>query len=135
MSGRTGKRAVRTTGAPRPAGAYAQGVVAGGLLFTAGFGPQDPATGEVPEGVGAQTAQVLRNVRAVLAEEGLSLRDVVKVTTHLQHLERDFAAYDAAYRAFFDEPCPVRTTVGSDLMDILVEIDVVAVLPGPPTPG
>ncbi|MFC9056964.1 RidA family protein [Streptomyces sp. NPDC057074] len=135
MSGRTGKRAVRTTGAPRPAGAYAQGVVAGGLLFTAGFGPQDPATGEVPEGVGAQTAQVLRNVRAALAEEGLSLRDVVKVTTHLQHLKRDFAEYDAAYREFFDEPCPVRTTVGSDLMDILVEIDVVAVLPGPPTPG
>ncbi|MFF0509925.1 RidA family protein [Streptomyces sp. NPDC004250] len=135
MSGRTGKRAVRTTGAPRPAGAYAQGVVAGGLLFTAGFGPQNPDTGEVPEGVGAQTAQVLRNVRAVLAEEGLSLRDVVKVTTHLQHLKRDFAAYDAAYREFFDEPCPVRTTVGSDLMDILVEIDVVAVLPGPPTPG
>ncbi|MER7780528.1 Rid family hydrolase [Streptomyces sp. NPDC096191] len=135
MSGRTGKRAVRTTGAPRPAGAYAQGVVAGGLLFTAGFGPQDPATGEVPEGVGAQTGQVLRNVSAVLAEEGLSLRDVVKVTTHLQHLKRDFAAYDAAYREFFDEPCPVRTTVGSDLMNILVEIDVVAVLPGPPTPG
>ncbi|MDQ0401748.1 reactive intermediate/imine deaminase [Streptomyces sp. DSM 40167] len=126
---------MRTTGAPRPAGAYAQGVVAGGLLFTAGFGPQDPATGEVPEGVGAQTAQVLRNVRAVLAEEGLSLRDVVKVTTHLQHLKRDFAAYDAAYREFFDEPCPVRTTVGSDLMNILVEIDVVAVLPGPHTPG
>ncbi|MFD4263279.1 RidA family protein [Streptomyces sp. NPDC058534] len=135
MSARIGKRAVHTTGAPRPAGAYSQGVVAGGLLFTAGFGPQDPVTGEIPEGVGAQTAQVLRNVRAVLAEEGLSLRDVVKVTAHLQHLKRDFAAYDAAYREFFDEPCPVRTTVGSDLMNILVEIDVVAVLPGLRTPG
>ncbi|MFI5853010.1 RidA family protein [Streptomyces parvulus] len=135
MSAPTGKRAVHTTGAPRPAGAYSQGVVAGGLLFTAGFGPQDPATGEVPEGVGPQTAQVLRNVRAVLAEEGLTPRDVVKVTAHLQHLKRDFAAYDAAYREFFDEPCPVRTTVGSDLMDILVEIDVVAVLPGSGTPG
>ncbi|MFF9049420.1 RidA family protein [Streptomyces parvulus] len=135
MSAPTGRRAVHTTGAPRPAGAYSQGVVAGGLLFTAGFGPQDPATGEVPEGVGPQTAQVLRNVRAVLAEEGLTPRDVVKVTAHLQQLKRDFAAYDAAYREFFDEPCPVRTTVGSDLMDILVEIDVVAVLPGPGIPG
>ncbi|MEW2452540.1 Rid family hydrolase [Streptomyces parvulus] len=135
MSAPTGKRAVHTTGAPRPAGAYSQGVVAGGLLFTADFGPQDPVTGEVPEGIGPQTAQVLRNVRAVLAEEGLTPRDVVKVTAHLQHLKRDFAAYDAAYREFFDDPCPVRTTVGSDLMDILVEIDVVAVLPGPGTPG
>ncbi|MEU8712291.1 Rid family hydrolase [Streptomyces sp. NPDC048663] len=129
-----GKRPVSTPDAPRPAGAYSQGVVAGGFLYTAGFGPQHPATGEVPEGVGAQTAQVLRNVSAVLATEGLTLRDVVKVTTHLQHLERDFAAYDAAYRAFFEAPCPVRTTVGSDLMDILVEIDVVAALPAPAPP-
>ncbi|MFE3165371.1 RidA family protein [Streptomyces sp. NPDC059224] len=125
-----GKRGVSTPDAPRPAGAYSQGIVAGGLLYTAGFGPQHPSTGEVPQGVGAQTAQVLRNIRAVLAAEGLTMRDVVKVTTHLQHLKRDFAEYDAAYRAFFEDPCPVRTTVGSDLMDILVEIDVVAALPG-----
>lgn len=105
--------------------------MAGGFLFTAGFGPQDPVTGAVPKGVGAQTAQVLRNVGAVLAARGLSPRDVVKVTAHLQHLRRDFAAYDAAYREFFEEPHPVRTTVGSDLMDILVEIDVVVLLPGP----
>ncbi|GAA2679480.1 reactive intermediate/imine deaminase [Streptomyces anthocyanicus] len=131
MSESNGKQAVHTDGAPRPAGAYSQGVVAGGFLFTAGFGPQDPVTGAVPEGVGAQTAQVLRNVGAVLAARGLSPRDVVKVTAHLQHLRRDFAAYDAAYREFFEEPHPVRTTVGSDLMDILVEIDVVALLPGP----
>ena len=129
MSGH-GKQAVRTNGAPRPAGAYSQGVAAAGLLFTAGFGPQDPVTGEVAATVEEQTAQVLRNVRAVLAARGLSMADVVKVTAHLQHLRRDFAAYDAVYRGFFTEPYPVRTTVGSDLMDILVEIDVVAVLPG-----
>lgn len=122
-------RAVHTTGAPRPAGAYSQGVVAGGFLYTAGFGPQDPRTGAVAERVGEQTRQVLRNVRALLAERGLTLDDVVKVTVHLQHLRRDFAEFDAAYRELFTEPYPVRTTVGSDLMDILVEIDVVAVLP------
>ncbi|MER6531072.1 Rid family hydrolase [Streptomyces sp. NPDC001508] len=128
MSGH-GKQAVRTEDAPRPAGAYSQGVVAAGLLFTAGFGPQDPRTGAVPDTVEEQTAQVLRNVRAVLAARGLTTDDVVKVTVHLQHLHRDFAAYDAVYRKFFTEPYPVRTTVGSDLMDILVEIDVVAALP------
>ncbi|MFF2998686.1 RidA family protein [Streptomyces sp. NPDC057950] len=123
------KEAVRTGAAPRPAGAYSQGVVAGGFLYTAGFGPQDPRTGRAPEGVADQTRQVLGNVRAVLAERGLSLHDVVKVTVHLQELRRDFAEFDAAYRPFFTEPYPVRTTVGSDLMNILVEIDVVAVLP------
>ncbi|MFF6955566.1 Rid family hydrolase [Streptomyces sp. NPDC008317] len=123
------KEAVHTAHAPQPAGAYSQGVVAGGFLYTAGFGPKDPLTGEVPELVGDQTRQVLRNLTAVLAERGLSLDDIVKVTVHLQHLHRDFAAFDAAYRPFFTAPYPVRTTVGSDLMNILVEIDVVALLP------
>ena len=53
---------------------------------------------------------------------------MLKVTAHLEHLHRDFAEYDAAYQEFFDAPFPVRTTVGSDLMNILVEIDVVVAL-------
>ncbi|MEV0844485.1 Rid family hydrolase [Streptomyces sp. NPDC049954] len=124
-------RQVTTSRAPDPAGAYSQGLLAGPYLFTSGFGPQDPDTGLVADTVGEQTAQVLRNVSAVLHAGGASLDDVVKVTVHLQHLHRDFADFDAAYRAFFGEPRPVRTTVGSDLMDILVEIDMVAVVPGP----
>jgi enamine deaminase RidA (YjgF/YER057c/UK114 family) len=48
------------------------------------------------------------------------------VTSHLADLDRDFAAYDAAYQEFFTDPRPVRTTVGSTLNGILVEIDVVA---------
>lgn len=119
---------IRTDQAPGPAGAYSQGIVAGGFLYTAGFGPQNPTTGEVAPTVGEQTAQVLRNVQAVLAEHGLTLDDVVKSTVHLQNLKADFAEYDAAYREFFTAPYPVRTTVGSDLMNILVEIDVVAKL-------
>ncbi|MEU0127289.1 MULTISPECIES: Rid family hydrolase [unclassified Streptomyces] len=117
---------VRTDRAPVPAGAYSQAIAAGPYLFTSGFGPQDPETGAVADTVAEQTTQVLRNVCAVLRAEGLGPQDVVKVTAHLQHLKRDFSAYDAAYRAFFTAPHPVRTTVGSDLMDILVEIDVVA---------
>ncbi|PRY00805.1 RidA family protein [Allonocardiopsis opalescens] len=124
------KQQISTDGAPRPAGSYSQGIATGGFLYTAGFGPQDPATGEIAESVGEQTRQVLRNIAAVLAERGLTFDDVVKVTAHLQHLKRDFAEYDAAYREFFTEPFPVRTTVGSDLYDILVEIDVVARLRG-----
>jgi 2-iminobutanoate/2-iminopropanoate deaminase len=122
------KTNIATARAPRPAGSYSQGVVANGFLYTAGFGPQDPDTGAVAESVGDQTRQVLENVRAVVTEAGVSLDDVVKVTTHLQHLQRDFAEYDAVYQEFFTEPFPVRTTVGSDLMNILVEIDVVVAL-------
>jgi 2-iminobutanoate/2-iminopropanoate deaminase len=125
----TVREPIRTTRAPRPAGHYSQGIVANGFLYTAGFGPQNPETGAIAETVGEQTAQVLRNIQAVLAERNLTMADVVKTTAHLQHLKRDFAEYDAAYGEFFTDPFPVRTTVGSDLFDILVEIDVVAALP------
>lgn len=123
------KTAITIPNAPAPAGPYSQGIVANNFLFTAGFGPQDPVTGAVPESVGEQTRQVLRNISAVLAEAGAGFADVVKVTAHLQHLKRDFEEYNQAYKEFFPEPYPVRTTVGSDLYDILVEIDVVVALP------
>lgn len=122
------KQAVQTDRAPAPAGAYSQGVVAGGFLFTAGFGPQDPGTGGVAPTVGEQTAQVLANVAAVLAEHGLTLDDVVKTTVHLENLRADFPEFNAVYAEHFTAPYPVRTTVGSDLANILVEIDVVAKL-------
>lgn len=123
------KIAIDTTKAPRPAGPYSQGIVAHGFLFSAGFAPIDPETGMMPEGVGDQTRQVLRNIAAVLAEHGVTLDDAVKVTAHLQNLKADFAEYNEAYAEFFSAPFPVRTTVGSQLFDFLVEIDVVVALP------
>ena len=123
------KNAIKASDAPNPAGPYSHGIITNGLLFTAGFGPQNPATGTVAEGVTDQTTQVLRNVQAVLREAGATMDDIVKSTVHLQHLKRDFAEFNAAYGEFFTEPYPVRTTVGSDLYDILVEVDVVAQLP------
>ncbi|MFF1836687.1 RidA family protein [Streptomyces sp. NPDC058231] len=132
---RTTRHAVSTDRAPAPAGGYSQGIAAGPYLFTSGFGPQDPSTGAVADTVAEQTTQVLRNIGAVLDSEGLGPEDVVKVTVHLQHLHRDFASFDAAYRAFFTAPLPVRTTVGTDLMNILVEIDVVALRRETPEPS
>lgn len=123
------KQQVLTPNAPSPAGSYSQAVISGGFVYTAGFGPQDPVTGEVPKAIAEQTRQVLRNIDAALREAGATLDDVVKTTAHLQHVKRDFADYNRAYAEFFTTPYPVRTTVGSDLMDILVEIDVIAKLP------
>ncbi|MGC0422254.1 RidA family protein [Embleya sp. AB8] len=118
---------IRTDAAPKPGGTYSQGIDAGDFVYTAGMGPIDPVTGAtVGDDVAAQTRQVLDNLKAVLAEAGLDFSHVVKVTTHLEHLKRDFAGYDEVYREYFTAPYPVRTTVGSDLMNILVEIDVVA---------
>jgi 2-iminobutanoate/2-iminopropanoate deaminase len=124
----TQRQAVSTSDAPTPGGSYSQAIIVGDLVYTAGMGPHDPRTGEVVgDDIATQTAQVLRNLSAVLAAAGSSLADVVKATTHLQHLERDFAGYDRVYRDTMSEPYPVRTTVGSALYGMLVEIDVVAV--------
>lgn len=117
-------------GAPAPGGPYSQAVAANGFLYTAGFGPVDPATGKiVGTDVQEQTRQVLRNIETVLAAAGLDFGDVVKSTVHLADVERDFASFNAVYAQFFTDGFPVRTTVGSVLPNILVEIDVVAALP------
>jgi 2-iminobutanoate/2-iminopropanoate deaminase len=116
-------------GAPTPAGPYSHGVVANGFLYTSGFGPQDPANDHaIADDVAEQTRQVLRNISTVLAVHGLVLDDCVKTTVHLADLA-DFARFNEAYAEFFTPPYPVRTTVGSQLAGILVEIDVVAAFP------
>jgi 2-iminobutanoate/2-iminopropanoate deaminase len=122
-------QALTSSNAPKPAGPYSHGVVRNGFVYTAGFGPQDPVTGEVSDNIGDQTRQVLRNIEAVLKEAGATMDDVVKSTVHLQNLKRDFAGFNEAYSDVFRAPYPARTTVGSDLYDILVEIDVVAAVP------
>lgn len=115
--------------APLPGGSYSHGVVANGFLYTCGMGPVDPATGKtVDGGITEQTRQTLTNLQAILDERGAKMSQVVKVTAHLQDVLKDFAAYDVVYRDFFKEPLPVRTTVGSQLANILVEIDLVVAL-------
>ena len=121
------KIAITSADLPKPAGPYSHVIDTGQFVFTAGFGPQDPATGAVPEGIAAQTEQVISNVESALKAVGLTLADVVKTTVHLQHLDRDFPAYNEVYGRRFPAPYPVRTTVGSTLANILVEIDAVAV--------
>ena len=90
------------------------------------MGPWQPATRQV---VGVtieeQTTQTLQNLQAILEAAGLGLKDVVKTTVHLSDLSL-FSRFNDVYSRFFPDPKPVRTTVGSQLLGILVEIDVVA---------
>lgn len=121
------KEEIRTADGAAPVGAYSQGLVVGDFVYTSGMGPLDPETGEiVGADVAEQTRQTMRNLGAVLAVHGLTFDDVIKSTVHLQNLKEDFAAYNEVYKSYFTQPYPVRTTVGSQLMNILVEIDFVA---------
>ena len=124
------KEQISTEQAATPRFAYSQGIVANGFLYTSGFGPADPETGEtIGDSIEEQTVATLKNVEAVLAARGLDLTDVVKATVHLSSLS-DFPGFDDAYGQLMPQPWPVRTTVGSQLANILVEIDVVAALRG-----
>ena len=115
-----------TDKSPKPIGPYSQGLRTGDFVFVSCQGPLDPETGKVVgETVEEQTAQVLDNISGILEAAGASMADVVKSTVHLSDLAL-FAKFNAVYATYFPDPKPTRTTVGSQLPGIMVEIDVIA---------
>lgn len=122
------KNAIATTDAPAAIGPYSQGIDAGGLVFVSGQLPVDPATGEMPQDISAQTAQALANVEAILAQAGLTLADVVKTTVFLADID-DFAAMNTVYAERFPQPCPARSAFAVAALPkagAKVEIEVIA---------
>jgi 2-iminobutanoate/2-iminopropanoate deaminase len=124
------RQVVSGEGLTKPAGPYSPAIVAGDFIFVSGQGPSDPATGKmVLDSVQAETRQVLRNVQAILAAAGATLEDVVKCNVYLAD-RADFAAMNEAYREFFPNDPPARTTVQAHPpVEIRVEIECVAYKP------
>jgi 2-iminobutanoate/2-iminopropanoate deaminase len=80
----------------------------------------------MPDGIVAQTHQVLKNIRSILEAGGASMDNVVKTTVHLTHIGH-FKEFNEIYEQYFEHPYPVRTTVQSTLPGtFFVEIDVIA---------
>jgi 2-iminobutanoate/2-iminopropanoate deaminase len=119
---------VSTPQAPAAIGPYSQAVMAGDLVFTAGQIALDPTTMElVGSDVRAQAAQVLTNLRAVLAAAGCEFAHVVKTTVYLADMA-DFAAMNEVYSAYFGNHKPARSAVEAAALPkgALVEIDAIA---------
>ena len=125
------KKAISTTEAPGAIGPYSQAIEAktidSAMVFASGQIPLNPATGEIPEGITAQTEQSLANVKAILAAAGLSVDNVVKTTVFLADM-KDFAAMNEVYGRVFTEPYPARSAVAVKTLpkNVLVEIEVIA---------
>lgn len=125
------KTLISTTEAPAAIGPYSQAIRVGDTLYASGQVALDPATGQlVTGGIEEQTVRVCENVKAVLAEAGFSVANVVKTTVFLKSMG-DFAAMNAIYeKCFAPEGVipPARSTVAVAQLpkDALVEIEVIA---------
>ena len=121
--------AIATTQAPSAIGPYSQAIQVGNFVYASGQIPIDPATGAIVDGdIKAQTRQSLNNVKAILAEAGLTMRNVVKTTVFMADMN-DFADMNSVYAEFFAEPYPARSAVAVKALPkgAQVEIEVVAV--------
>lgn len=121
------KKVIHTDNAPKAIGPYSQAIEANGMLFISGQIPVNPATGTVPEGITAQTEQVLKNVEAILKEAGYGFENVIKTTCLLSDIA-NFKPMNEVYAKYYTKDCPARAAFAvKDLpMGVLVEIETIA---------
>ena len=123
------KKPIATQNAPAAIGPYSQGIDAGSIVFVSGQLPVDPFTGAFAEGgIAEQTNQSLMNIRAILAEAGLTMDNVVKTTVFLKDMN-DFAAMNEVYATFFASNPPARSAIEVARLpkDARLEIEAIAV--------
>ncbi|MEV4316802.1 RidA family protein [Actinocrispum sp. NPDC049592] len=125
-------------GLARPRGRFPHVKLAGDLIFVSGTSSRRPdntfAGVDVDElgttwlDIREQTRAVIENLRAILAEVGAGLADVVQITTFLVSMN-DFGGYNETYAEYFDEDGPARTTVAVHQLPhphLLIEIQAIA---------
>ena len=119
---------ITAANAPAAVGPYCHAKLAGNTLYTSGQLGLIPATGELAQGVEAQAAQALDNLKAVLNAAGMDFGDVVKTTVFLADM-KDFAAINAIYAKYFPGEAPARSCVQVAALPkgALFEIEAVAV--------
>lgn len=122
------KKVIATENAPAAIGPYSQAIEVNGIVFLSGQLPIDPATGAfVPGGVKEQTEQCFKNIKAILAEAGLTVDNIVKTTVLLNDIA-SFAVMNEVYGQQFSGSFPARSAFAvKDLpKSALVEIEVIA---------
>ena len=116
---------------PQPVAPFSHAVEADGWVFITGQMPTDPNVPDapLPEGIEAQTRQVIDNLKLILGGLGLGLEHVTMARIYLTEFQRDYAALNAMWPSFFAAgKLPARTTVGVTALAVgaLIEIDLIA---------
>ena len=124
------RHAISTADAANAVGPYSQAIVAGGFIFCSGTTGIDPATGEVREGIRAQTEQALDNLAAILEAAGTSMDALVKTTIFYANVE-DFATINEIYSARMPDPPPARSAPANIELPrgLLLSIEAIAMVP------
>jgi 2-iminobutanoate/2-iminopropanoate deaminase len=119
------RRAIETEDAPAPIGPYSQAVVANGILYCSGQVPLDPESGELVDGgIAEQASRCLESLEAVCRAAGTRLTEAARIGIYLTNMD-EFPKVNDVYATFFEQPFPVRTTVGVAALPkgALVEMD------------
>ncbi|MDQ2799307.1 MAG: RidA family protein [Armatimonadota bacterium] len=127
------KKAIHTESGPLQGAPYTPAIRVGPMIYISGQIPLDPATSRVVEGdFETQVRQCLRNLAAILKQEGLGLDSIVKTTIFLKDLN-NFGALNAVYGPYFTGVKPARSTieVARLPLDVEVEIEAIALAPEP----
>ncbi|AKT90194.1 reactive intermediate/imine deaminase [Campylobacter ureolyticus RIGS 9880] len=120
-------KVIKTLEAPAAIGPYSQAIKANGFLFVSGQIPLTPNGELAGDDIKTQTKQVLKNLKAILKEADLSLKDAVKTTIFLKNMD-DFSVVNEIYAQAFKEHKPARSTVEISKLpkDVLIEIELIA---------
>lgn len=121
-------KVINSTKAPSAIGPYSQAVDKDGFIFVSGQLPIDETTGSFAgEDIASQARQSLQNIKYILEEAGLEMKDISKTTILLKNIE-DFAVVNEIYGQFFSAPYPARATyeVARLPKDALIEIEAIA---------
>lgn len=122
-------KVIATEKAPKALGPYSQGYVHGGIFYSAGQIPINPATDTIEAiTIEEQTEQVCKNLGAVLDAAGSAFDKVIKTTCFLANME-DFAAFNEVYAKYFVSK-PARSCVAVKTLpkNVLCEIELIAVV-------
>ena len=122
------KQVINTSKAPSAIGPYSQAILSNGTLFISGQIPLNPETGELVEGIEAETTQVMKNLEAILTEAGLNFSHVVKTSIFLSNMD-DFAKVNEIYTSFLGNiTFPARETVQVSCLpkNVNIEISMIA---------
>lgn len=118
---------IQTKAAPQAIGAYSQGMINEGLVFTSGQIPIDQETAELVQGdFKGEVRQTLKNLDAVLSAGGSSLNSVIKLTVFLTDLKL-FPQLNEVFSEFFPTEPPARSAVEVSALPLGARIEIEAI--------